>query len=65
MLIVLQVDEGVASEAGLGLAMRLFNLDSFEILYEEKLQTKVCIAISLPALQNSSKPFINVHVMQA
>ena len=39
--ILLQITDGVASEAGLGLAMRLFNLDSFEILYEEKLQTKV------------------------
>ena len=38
---MLQVDEGVASGAGLGLAMRLFDLDGFEILYEEKLQTKV------------------------
>ena len=36
-----QIADGVASEAGLGLAMRLFNLDNFEILYEEKLQTKV------------------------
>ena len=36
-----QVDQGVASGAGLGLAMRLFDLEGFEILYEEKLQTKV------------------------
>lgn len=40
-VLMLQIADGVASEAGLGLAMRLFKLDNFEILYEEKLQTKV------------------------
>ena len=47
---VLKIADGVASEAGLGLAMRLFNLESFQILYEEKLQTKVgfhCFCIQL------------------
>lgn len=38
---LLQISEGVASKDGLGLAMRLFDLQGFEILYEEKLQTKV------------------------
>lgn len=41
----LQIAEGVASEVGLGLAMRLFDLDSFQILYEEKLQTKVNLLV--------------------
>lgn len=42
-----QISEGVASEAGLGLAMRLFKVHGFEILYEEKLETKVCTDSSL------------------
>ena len=43
----MQISEGVASEAGLGLAMRLFKVHGFEILYEEKLETKVCTDSSL------------------
>lgn len=44
-MLMTQIRKGVASEAELGLAMRLFGLTEFEVLLEDKLQTKVGFAV--------------------